>query len=186
LQVSVRVQPLPSLQDAPSGFAGFEQRPVPVSHTPAVWQVSLAVQLTGLVPAQAPNWQTSVWVQALPSLQVPGSVSVVGATAVLLPGAGSVFALEAVKAAMLVPLPAQTLTFTTIVKLTLPVAASEGAVHEIAPVPPTAGFVQLHPTGGAIDWNVVLGGVAPLSCALAAALGPPFVTDTVYAMLCPA
>src|SRR5439155_1557321 len=36
-QVSVRVQALPSLQEAPSGLVGLEQRPVVGSHTPASW-----------------------------------------------------------------------------------------------------------------------------------------------------
>ena len=34
-QLSVCVQAFPSLQVAPSGFAGFEQAPVVVSHVPA-------------------------------------------------------------------------------------------------------------------------------------------------------
>ena len=34
-QVSVWVHAFASLQDVPSGFDGFEQRPVPVSHVPA-------------------------------------------------------------------------------------------------------------------------------------------------------
>src|SRR5437867_1825743 len=36
-QVSVWVQASPSLQAAPSGFAGFEQTPVAGSHVPALW-----------------------------------------------------------------------------------------------------------------------------------------------------
>jgi len=36
-QVSVWVQASPSLQLVPSGFAGFEQRPVSGSHVPAAW-----------------------------------------------------------------------------------------------------------------------------------------------------
>ncbi len=64
------VQALPSLQDAPFVAVGFEQAPVVVLHVPAVWHWSEAVQLTGLLPVQVPLWQVSVWVQALPSLQV--------------------------------------------------------------------------------------------------------------------
>src|SRR5262245_8848244 len=74
LQVSVWVQALPSLQVEPSALGGSEQRPVPVSQTPMSWHWSLAEQTTGLAPVQAPVWQVSVWVQALPSLQVEPSL----------------------------------------------------------------------------------------------------------------
>ena len=46
-QVSVCVQALPSLQAVPFAAGGFEQRPVPVSHVPATWHWSDAVQTTG-------------------------------------------------------------------------------------------------------------------------------------------
>lgn len=36
-QVSVRVQPLPSLQVVPSALFGFEQAPVDVSQAPTTW-----------------------------------------------------------------------------------------------------------------------------------------------------
>jgi hypothetical protein len=64
------VQPLPSLQLEPSALAGLLQVPVAASQVPASWHWSLAVQLTGLPPVQAPAWQVSVFVQALPSLQL--------------------------------------------------------------------------------------------------------------------
>src|SRR5258706_6584169 len=44
--------------------------PVPGLHVPALWPWSGAAQTTGLAPVQAPVWQVSVCVQALPSLQV--------------------------------------------------------------------------------------------------------------------
>jgi hypothetical protein len=69
-QESACVQALPSLHAVPFAFGGFEQRPVPVSHVPASWHWSSAVQTTGFAPVQTPNWQVSVCVQALPSLQV--------------------------------------------------------------------------------------------------------------------
>src|SRR5205823_6595442 len=47
---------------------GFEQTPVVVSHVPATWHWSEAVQTTGLEPVHVPFWQVSVCVQALPSL----------------------------------------------------------------------------------------------------------------------
>jgi hypothetical protein len=68
-QLSVCVQAFPSLHDVPFAFWGFEQTPLAGSHIPALWHWSDAVQLIGLLPTQAPEWQLSVCVQALPSLQ---------------------------------------------------------------------------------------------------------------------
>jgi hypothetical protein len=45
----------------------LEHAPVPVSHVPARWQVSLGVQMTGFDPVHEPDWQASVCVHALPS-----------------------------------------------------------------------------------------------------------------------
>jgi hypothetical protein len=53
----------------PSGALGFEHAPVAGLQLPAAWQTSSAAQMTGLPPTQAPLWQASLWVQALPSLQ---------------------------------------------------------------------------------------------------------------------
>jgi hypothetical protein len=50
-QVSVCVHALPSLHDAPLAFEGFEQIPVEVLQTPAVWHWSSAVHVT---PPQMP------------------------------------------------------------------------------------------------------------------------------------
>jgi hypothetical protein len=49
------VQPFPSLQEVPSGAAGFEHAPVPGSQAPATWQTPLAVQITGLEPKHTPD-----------------------------------------------------------------------------------------------------------------------------------
>src|SRR5437762_627013 len=68
-QVSVCVQALPSSQAAPLGLAGLLQVPVALLHVPAVWHWSEAVHTTSFVPTQAPAWQVSVSVHALPSLQ---------------------------------------------------------------------------------------------------------------------
>jgi hypothetical protein len=68
-QVSVCVQALPSLQDVPSASVGLVQTPVVWLQVPAVWHWSLAVHVFGLPPVQTPDWQVSVCVQALPSLQ---------------------------------------------------------------------------------------------------------------------
>src|SRR2546425_263170 len=68
--VSVWVHALPSLQLVPSVAFGFEQVPVAGLQVPATWHWSLAVQTTGLEPVQVPDWQVSLWVHALPSVQV--------------------------------------------------------------------------------------------------------------------
>ena len=67
--VSVWVHALPSLQAVPLAAFGFEQTPVDVLQVPATWHWSEAVQTTGFEPVQVPDWQVSVCVQALPSLQ---------------------------------------------------------------------------------------------------------------------
>jgi hypothetical protein len=48
--------------------AGLEHTPVAVLHVPATWHWSWAVQVTGFDPVHVPDWQLSVWVQALLSL----------------------------------------------------------------------------------------------------------------------
>jgi hypothetical protein len=68
-QTSAPLQAFPSLQLVLSGTAGFEQAPVMGSQVPALWQASAAAQTTGEPPKQAPAWQLSSCVQALPSLQ---------------------------------------------------------------------------------------------------------------------
>ena len=68
-QTSVVVQALPSLQPVPSGLFGLKQAPVAGLQTPASWQASPPPHTTGLPPTQAPAWQASLVVQALPSLQ---------------------------------------------------------------------------------------------------------------------
>src|SRR5262252_5766267 len=69
-QTSFCVQAFPSLHVVPSAFAGFEHAPLAGSHVPASWHWSCAVHTTGIVPVHAPAWQTSLCVQAFPSLQV--------------------------------------------------------------------------------------------------------------------
>lgn len=67
-QLSV-VQRSPSSQGVPSAFGGVEQTPVAGLQVPTTRHWSGAVQVTGLLPLQAPPTQVSTWVQALPSLQ---------------------------------------------------------------------------------------------------------------------
>jgi hypothetical protein len=75
-QASVCVQALPSEQEVPSAAAGLLQAPDAGSQVPATWHWSWAVQLTGLTPVQAPAWQVSVRVHALPSLHaVPSALA---------------------------------------------------------------------------------------------------------------
>src|SRR5438094_591123 len=70
VQVSVRVQALPSSQLVPLGLAGLLQTPDAGSQVPAVWHWLAAVHTTGFAPTQAPAWQVSLCVQALASLQL--------------------------------------------------------------------------------------------------------------------
>ena len=69
-QTSPLVQELLSLQATPFGAAGFEQVPSVGLQAPAWWHWSEAAQTLGEPPVQAPAWQVSTVVQALPSLQV--------------------------------------------------------------------------------------------------------------------
>jgi hypothetical protein len=69
-QVSVWVQALPSLHEVPFAAAGLEHWPVAGLQLPATWHWSDALQVTGLLPVQAPAWHVSVCVHALPSLHV--------------------------------------------------------------------------------------------------------------------
>jgi hypothetical protein len=71
--VSAVVHAFPSLQLAPSAFAGFEQVPVAVSHVPATWHGSTGPQTTGFPATQEPAWQVSACVHAFPSLQAEPS-----------------------------------------------------------------------------------------------------------------
>src|SRR5204862_295728 len=66
-QASLCVHALASLQLVPLGLAGLLQAPDAGSQVPAVWHWSAAVHTTGFAPTQAPAWQVSVCVQALPS-----------------------------------------------------------------------------------------------------------------------
>ena len=75
-QESDCVHPFPSLQVVPFDAVGFEQEPVLGLHVPTAWHWSLAVHVTGFDPVQVPLWQESLWVQALPSLQVVPFVAV--------------------------------------------------------------------------------------------------------------
>jgi hypothetical protein len=68
-QESPKVQALPSLQDVPFGKTGLLHAPVDGSQVPAPWQASLAVHTREVPPTHWPDWQLSLLVQALPSLQ---------------------------------------------------------------------------------------------------------------------
>ena len=131
-QLSGDVQALLSLHTVLLGATGFEQRPVTVLQVPAMWHWSNAVQVTFVGFSQrpvlalqifavqalasshgggGPPWQTvptqmSPVVQALPSLHVLGSMTVVVDVAVLLAVLGSPVLLEAVAVLVrIVPFP---------------------------------------------------------------------------------
>jgi hypothetical protein len=76
LQASFVSQGFPSLHAVPSATAGFEHWPELGSHVPGAWHWSDAVQTTAPLPAQLPDRQLSVAVQALPSLQAVPSARV--------------------------------------------------------------------------------------------------------------
>jgi hypothetical protein len=67
---SLCVQALPSLHLVPSGATGLEQVPEAGSHAPGSRQTPCGAHTTGLAPVQTPDWQESVRVHALPSLQM--------------------------------------------------------------------------------------------------------------------
>jgi hypothetical protein len=68
-QVSTPLQALPSPQPVPSATGGFEHAPDAGSHVPALWQASEALHAMGAPDVQAPAWQVSFCVHALPSSQ---------------------------------------------------------------------------------------------------------------------
>src|SRR5438105_90698 len=84
------------------------------------------------------------------------SATTSAAVALLLAELGSATAELTVTVSLIaVPAAVPAVTFSTKEKLPDP-GATLGFVQVIVPVPPTAGTVpQVHPTGGAIDWNVV-------------------------------
>jgi hypothetical protein len=74
-QVSPLVHALLSVHVTPSAAAGFEQKPVPVSQTPARWHWSLGEQTVGVPAVQAPAWQESPFVHALLSVHATPSAA---------------------------------------------------------------------------------------------------------------
>ena len=70
-QLSVWVHALPSLHEAPFGFAGFEQMPVAGLHVPTSWHWSEATHVTGVPGRQLPvALHVSLPLHALPSEQL--------------------------------------------------------------------------------------------------------------------
>jgi hypothetical protein len=84
-QTSPMVQALPSLQVVPFGCNPGRHCPV-AGWQVDVWHWSLGVHTTGFPPVQMPFWQVSVWVHALPSMQV---VPLLAAGLLQMPVAGS-------------------------------------------------------------------------------------------------
>ena len=68
-QVSIRVQPSPSLHDVPFAAFGFEHMPVAGLHAPATWHWSSGMHTTA-EPAQTPAVHTSLMVHAIASLHI--------------------------------------------------------------------------------------------------------------------
>ena len=123
--------------------------------------------------------QTS-WVHALPSSQLEPPTTVVVAVAELFPGTRSTVGLEML-AMLLIEPPAQLATRTASTKLALPSKQPlTFETHLIAPVPPVAGAVQLHPDGVERLRKEVPGGVLVCITAIVAGFGPAFVAVMVY------
>jgi hypothetical protein len=55
--------------EVPSGIGVSEQIPLTGSQVPGMWHASATGHATEFEPTHAPDWQESVCVQALPSLQ---------------------------------------------------------------------------------------------------------------------
>src|SRR5688572_7654928 len=109
-------------------------------------------------------------------MSADGAPTVVVATALSLPGFGSVVA-EVTVAVLLITVASKVdaMTLTTSVNTALPMVML-GVLHEIAPVPPTEGVVHDQPAGDASETNVVLDGTLSLSDAEVALLGPALLT----------
>jgi hypothetical protein len=64
-----------------------------------------------------------------------------------------------------------------------PLATGVADEQLIAPVPPTAGVMQVHPAGGVSDWNVQFAGTFSVNVGFAAESRPLFLNVCVYVML---
>src|SRR6266498_1086249 len=114
------------------------------------------------------------------SLVTPRSAdvfTVVVATAVLLPGttSGVVLLRKVAVLVIVVPLGVLELTWTTMVKTAAWLGSRVASVAMMKPVPPGAGcwvMVNAGPEFCVTDTNVVLAGVASVSCTFSAVLGP--------------
>src|SRR5271166_5124050 len=84
-------------------------------------------------------------------------------------------ALTVAVSVIMVPLAVPAFTWTTSVTVPLDPAGADTALQFMAPIPPTAGVVQVVPGGAEIEKNVVLTGVFSLNVALLAATLPTFV-----------
>ena len=70
VQTSFAVQAIVSLHAVPFGAVGLVHCPLEGLHVPATWHGSSAVQVTELVPWQAPAWQLPPPKHGLPGLHV--------------------------------------------------------------------------------------------------------------------
>ena len=94
-------------------------------------------------PTQTPLTHVSPVVQALPSSQVPGSMTVVVEVAVLLALFDSAVRLEAVTVLDSEMFPRHWLTFTVMMNVKAPPLVKAWLLHEIVPFVPTTGVVQV-------------------------------------------
>src|SRR6185436_9593794 len=135
-----------------------------------------------MVPASVPP------APSLPGVgQVFAAATAVAVVAELFPGAGSATAFVTVAVLLIaVATAVPGLTRTRRIKTELWPAASDASVHEMPPVPPTAGVEQDQACALPIERNVVLAGTVSASVTPIAVAGPAFETVIVYAMSRPA
>lgn len=105
------------------------------------------------------------------------ATTTVVALAALFVGFGSLTAATLNVAVIAVASAVPLLTFTVSGKLALdPEESADPFVHEIDPVPFTAGVMHVHPAGTETDWNVVFDGIDSVTVMFVADAPPPFVT----------
>src|SRR4051812_25770913 len=114
--------------------------------------------------------------ETLATAGTTSAVTVVVAVALLLPGVGSLVDDDTVAVfETTVPPAVARFTAATRVKIALP-TGSEPMLHEIVPLPPTAGVVRAQPPPGGGETNVVPAGSVSERLTVAALLGPALLT----------
>ena len=152
-------------------FAGVASLNVPVLQLLGPGLVMVCVYVM-LEPAE-----TGFGVPLLVTVRSHATVTGVDTDVVLFADVGSLVVAVTVEVAVIVPAAVPAGTFTTTMMSAEDVLASdEPSVQVTVPVAPTAGVVQVQPTGASTDWKVVVPGVASLKETPVDAAGPLLVT----------